>query len=84
MSALTVLILCVGAGCIGFMVASLCQSAASVDEKHDIWQQGREYGHAEAAADRDRAVTVVGHPAQRRHPSMYDWAEDHAHGGFQP
>ena len=83
MSTLTVLVLCIGSMAVGFLAAAICQAASSEYDIDEVWQQGREYGHAEIAADRDRAVTVH-HPSQ---PGFrpFDWStEDHAHGGFQP
>jgi hypothetical protein len=57
-STFTALILCTGAMLIGFIAASCLAASSSGDLVAETWQEGREYGHAEAEAARDRAVTL--------------------------
>jgi len=57
-STFTALTLCTGAMLIGFIAASCLAASSSGDLVAETWQEGREYGHAEAEAARDRAVTL--------------------------
>ena len=82
MSAMTVLILCLLAGMVGFLAAVVCYAASSEFTIDEVWEQGREFGKAEIRGDRDRAVTVVEHPSQVGFtPRPFDWAEQpHGYG----
>jgi hypothetical protein len=58
MSTWTALILCMGAGCVGFLLASCLAAGSFGDDIAETWQEGREYGHAEVEAARARAVEL--------------------------